>query len=117
MYLPTGVYRNTPVNTLEIPQALLNIDDKIRDNPLGWNGQFSPQLVEILIQHYATPNDVLFDPFLSSQSFELIVTSWLNELIQSGIPANVPEAQRRLLQESGLLDALKGGSVAVEVPV
>jgi hypothetical protein len=53
---------------------------------------------------------------LSGQSFELIVTSWLNELIQSGIPANVPEAQRQLLQESGLLEALKGGSVAVEVP-
>jgi hypothetical protein len=53
---------------------------------------------------------------LSSQSFELIVTSWLNELIQSGIPANVPEAQRQLLQESGLLEALKGASLAIEVP-
>lgn len=53
---------------------------------------------------------------LNGQSFELIVTSWLNELIQSGIPASVPEAQRKLLEDSGLLEALKGGSVAFQVP-
>jgi hypothetical protein len=52
---------------------------------------------------------------LTSQSFELIVTSWLRELVRSGLPADVPEPQRRSLLESGLLDALKGGSVAVEV--
>jgi len=55
-------------------------------------------------------------PANADTNIQLIVTSWLNELIQSGIPANVPEAQRQLLQESGLLEALKGGSVAVEVP-
>ena len=82
-----------------------------------------PELVEPTYEIDAMP---FFRPYyeranispddLSSQSFELIVTSWLNELIQSGIPVNVPEAQRQLLQESGLLEALKGGSVAVEVP-
>jgi hypothetical protein len=52
---------------------------------------------------------------LTGQSFELIVTSWLRELVRSGMPADVPEPQQQLLLESGLLDALKGGSVAVEV--
>lgn len=53
---------------------------------------------------------------LSERSFELIVTSWLNELILSGVPVTVPEAQRQALLETGLLEALQGGSIAVEVP-
>ena len=53
---------------------------------------------------------------LTAQSFELIVASWLNELTHWGLPANVPEPQRQLLRESGLVDAIRGGSVAVAVP-
>lgn len=64
--------------------------------------------------YYARAN--ILPDHLSSQSFELIVTAWLNELIQSGIPANVPKAQRQILQASGLLEALKDASVAVEMP-
>lgn len=66
MHLVNGVYQNTPLDTTEIHQALLNIENKSRANPLAWNGQFSPQLVEILIQRYAPPHAVLFDPFLGS---------------------------------------------------
>lgn len=83
----------------------------------------TPELVEPTYELDATP---FFQPYyeranispdnLSGQSFELIVTSWLNELIQSGIPTNIPEIHRQVLQESGLLEALKGASLAVEVP-
>jgi hypothetical protein len=82
----------------------------------------SPDLVEPTYEIDATP---FFQPYftrsksspdtLTPQSFELIVTSWLNELIHSGISESVPDPQRQLLQESGLLEAIKGGSVAVEV--
>ncbi len=54
---------------------------------------------------------------VSRQGFELIVTSWLNELVHWGIADDVPEPQKRLLQESGLVEAIKGGRVAVEVPL
>lgn len=54
---------------------------------------------------------------LTAQSFELIVASWLNELIRAGVPASAPEEQRRVLQESGLIEAIRGGSVAVEARV
>jgi hypothetical protein len=84
----------------------------------------SPELVEPTYEIDALP---FFQPYfagarrsadqLTSESFELIVNAWLNELIYSGIPASVPETERRLLQESGLVDAIKGGSVAVEVSV
>ena len=53
---------------------------------------------------------------VTGQSFELIVASWLNELIRAGIPRGVPEEEQKTLLDSGLLDVLKGGSVAVEPP-
>lgn len=66
MSLLAGTYTETPLNTNEIPQADLNIANKSRSNPLRWNGQFSPQLVQVLLKNYATPKSVIFDPFLGS---------------------------------------------------
>ena len=54
------------LNSTEIPQALLNIENKGRSNPFSWNGQFSPQLVEVLLDHYAVPNAFVLDPFAGS---------------------------------------------------
>lgn len=80
------------------------------------------ELIEPTYELDATP---FFQPYydqaqlspdqLNGHSFELIVMAWLNELIQAGIALNIPATQRQLLQESGLLEALKGGSVTVEV--
>ncbi len=66
MSLFAGIYTETPLNTNEIPQADLDIVNKLRSNPLRWNGQFSPQLVQVLLKNYATSKSVLFDPFLGS---------------------------------------------------
>jgi hypothetical protein len=100
---------------------LLALPDRLY---LWKDAENTPELIEPTFEIDATP---LFQPYyaradcspdqLTAESFELIVSSWLNELVHSGIPARVPQAQRRLLQESGLLDAIKGGSVAVEVTV
>jgi DNA modification methylase len=66
MHLITGLYHNTPLNTSEMPQDSLNIEDKIRSNPLPWNGQFSPQLVNRLLRNYAESDMVILDPFVGS---------------------------------------------------
>lgn len=66
MLLSSGVYANTPLNTTAMSQALLNIEEKLRSNPLPWNGQFSPQLIEALIKQYASSDTVLLDPFVGS---------------------------------------------------
>jgi hypothetical protein len=81
----------------------------------------APELIEPTYEVDAAP---FFQPYyatagvspdqLSGQSFELIVTFWLNDLVHSGIPANVPDLQKRFLEESGLLDAVRGGSLTVE---
>ena len=49
-----------------IPQHVLNIEAKARTNPLPWRGQFSPQLVEALLDNYAKSGDVVLDPFVGS---------------------------------------------------
>ena len=49
-----------------IPQRELNIEKKRRGNPLKWRGQFSPQLVEVLIAKFSQTNDIILDPFAGS---------------------------------------------------
>lgn len=66
MSLLAGVYADTPLNTTEIPQSELDIVNKFRSNPLRWNGQFSPQLVQVILKNYGSSASVLFDPFLGS---------------------------------------------------
>jgi SAM-dependent methyltransferase len=56
----------TPLDTTTIPKRRLNIDNKERSNLFPWNGQFSPQLVETLLETYAQPGCFVLDPFLGS---------------------------------------------------
>ena len=51
---------------------------------------------------------------LSDESLEILVGSWIRELIARGLPDDLPEPQRGMLLESGLVDAIKGGRVAQE---
>lgn len=55
-----------PLDTTEIPQSRLNIEEKTRSNPLKWNGQFSPQLIEVLLDTYSFQSCNVFDPFVGS---------------------------------------------------
>ena len=50
----------------EITQSLLNIEAKKRSNLFAWNGQFSPQFIEALLERYAGPDTTVADPFLGS---------------------------------------------------
>jgi hypothetical protein len=54
------------LDSRSIPQASLDIAAKERSNPLAWNGQFSPQLVQVLLQAWASRNGLVVDPFLGS---------------------------------------------------
>jgi len=49
-----------------IPQASLNIVEKTRSNLFAWRGQFSPQLIEVILDAYCLPNSVILDPFVGS---------------------------------------------------
>ena len=62
----SSIYARTALDRLEVSQAALNIEKKCRSNPLPWRGQFSPQLVQVLLNKYADRNTVVLDPFVGS---------------------------------------------------
>ncbi|MEH1832022.1 MAG: DNA methyltransferase [Nostoc sp.] len=49
-----------------IPQESLNIVEKTRSNLFAWRGQFSPQLIEVVLTSYCLSNSVILDPFAGS---------------------------------------------------
>lgn len=52
--------------TKPISKALLNIEEKSRSNLFAWRGQFSPQLIECLLDAYCLPTSTVLDPFAGS---------------------------------------------------
>ena len=61
-----GIYESTSLTENRIPRSDLDIVNKTRSNPLPWNGQFSPQLVEALIADSVTEGNTILDPFVGS---------------------------------------------------
>ncbi|GBE91183.1 site-specific DNA methyltransferase [Nostoc cycadae WK-1] len=49
-----------------IKQEDLDLDSKTRTSFFSWRGQFSPQLVEVLLNAYAHTDSVILDPFAGS---------------------------------------------------
>jgi len=85
---------------------MLNIEDKNRSNLFAWRGQFSPQLIECLLEAYCPPGSVVLDPFAGSGTvlleaatislpafgFEVNPSAWsFSKLYEF---ANVPPASR-----------------------
>ncbi|MBI4586728.1 MAG: DNA methyltransferase [Planctomycetes bacterium] len=60
---PIALFEEIPLDTKEISQHLLDIANRNRTNPFPWRGQFSPQLVELLLSNYANRGARVFDPF------------------------------------------------------
>ena len=56
----------TPLDREEISPARLNIENKERSNLFPWNGQFSPQFIEALLERYANQETKIIDPFCGS---------------------------------------------------
>lgn len=50
----------------QIPRRFLDIENKSRSNLFAWRGQFSPQLIETLLQAYCPPDATILDPFAGS---------------------------------------------------
>lgn len=60
------MYQDIPINRTLIAQSALDINNKVRSNLFAWNGQFSPQFVEVLLTNFAGSSDVVVDPFAGS---------------------------------------------------
>lgn len=49
-----------------IPQNQLDLVNRSRKSLFSWRGQFSPELIELLLTHYANCETVVLDPFVGS---------------------------------------------------
>jgi DNA methylase len=58
-----STFEQQPINRSEIPQELLDLDARERTNLFPWRGQFSPGLVELLLNEYSSKGNKVFDPF------------------------------------------------------
>ncbi len=68
-----------------IPQRELDIENKRRRNPLKWRGQFSPQLVEVLLAKFSKTGDIILDPFSGSGTVLLEASKHSNTVYGSEI--------------------------------
>lgn len=59
-------FSQLPIDRSEILQSDLNIDNRSRTNLFAWNGQFSPQFVEVILDKYCDANSKVLDPFSGS---------------------------------------------------
>ena len=61
-----GVLASLVVDRTSLPQSSLDIAHRVRTNLFPWTGQFSPQLVQQLLEAYAPRAGVVLDPFVGS---------------------------------------------------
>jgi len=53
-----------PLDKKTIPQIQLDLSNRVHTNHFLWRGQFSPELVEILLSTYSNKNSIILDPFV-----------------------------------------------------
>lgn len=54
------------LTALKLEQAKLDVSHKTRANLFNWRGQFTPELIEHLLECYTTSGDIVADPFAGS---------------------------------------------------
>jgi SAM-dependent methyltransferase len=72
-------FNGVPLDRTTVAQELLNIGNKQRSNLFPWKGQFSPQLIEILLRTYSPMKGLVLDPFAGSGTV-------LHEAARLGLP-------------------------------
>lgn len=104
-------FETIPIDKLSIPQCDLNIENKTRSNLFAWNGQFSPQFIETLLNNYAHDEDIVLDPFagsgttlceagrkgLSAYGMELNASAYYMATTYELINRTIPERQSLIL--------------------
>ena len=59
-------FDNFPIDHSLIPQHYLDLVDHNRTSLFPWRGQFSPELVELMLREFTQEGDVIADPFVGS---------------------------------------------------
>ncbi len=59
-------FDSIPIDRRFIPQRMLDVTDRERLSRLPWKGQFTPDLVDVLLDAYASDHGDVLDPFAGS---------------------------------------------------
>ncbi len=59
-------FDDLPVNRSEIEQSALDLTNRVRRSVFSWRGQFSPELVSLLLSEYGADDCLVLDPFVGS---------------------------------------------------
>jgi SAM-dependent methyltransferase len=51
------------IDSAEIPQHFLDLDERVRTSPFPWRGQFSPGLIDVFLSTYGSCGTIVLDPF------------------------------------------------------
>lgn len=113
LMLLSRTFAATPLDKASIPQSNLDITERVRTNQLPWSGQFSPQLVEELLNAYAPPDGVLLDPFAGSGTS--LVEAARQGLSADGIDINPAAVMLARVYEMANLDYDSRGEVLDEL--
>lgn len=95
-------------DNVTVAKDKLDIVNKERSNLLPWKGQFSPQLIQSLLEVYSRKTDQILDPFMGSGT--VLYESALMNLNAIGVelnPAAVKMAQIYLLNRMTMIDRKK----------
>lgn len=111
--LLSRTFAATPLDRASIPQNCLDITERVRTNLLPWSGQFSPQLVEELLNAYAPPGGVLLDPFAGSGTS--LVEAARQGLAADGIDINPAAVMLARVYEMANLDLYSRDEVLDEL--
>lgn len=112
-----------------LPASALNIETKSRSNLFPWRGQFSPQLVELLLRAHAPDGATVLDPFMGSGT--VLVEAARLGLGAHGFEINpaayslarvyelcmLPVSKRRVLLETAEAELSKVCPSAFELPL
>ena len=101
------------INRDDIPQDILNIDIKTRTNPFAWNGQFSPQFIEALLEKYSQKDSYVIDPFAGSGT--TLYECARKRLTVYGAEINASAFHMAKIYESASLAPQKKSSVLDEI--
>ncbi len=105
--------------TAPVPQELLNIENKTRSNLFAWRGQFSPQLIECLLEAYCPPESAVLDPFagsgtvlyesakmhMSAVGYEIAPSAWSFSKLYEFVNVSLMERENAISELQTKIDA------------
>ncbi len=109
-----GDWPKTPYFLLALPDRLY-LWKNAANTPEIVEPDYEVDVTDVLKPYYERSG--ISPEKISGESFEFLLVSWLNEIIQVSTPSNVNTPSQDWLVNSGLLETIKTGRIVSEVEI